>query len=372
MESEVVLKAGAGSQESGYSRWGDYSSLTVDPTDDCTFWFTEEYEKNSGGFNWSTAIGSFKFPGCPPPPNFSVGASPTILSVVQGASSASTITLTKSYGFTDNVSLTASGLPSGVTASFSPNPMTSTSRATMAAGATATIGKYTGTVIGSGGGLTRTATFTVTVLPAPSFTLTANVSSATVAIGVPAMITFTTAAINGFNSALALSVSGVPKGITAGFSPSSLASPGTGSSRLTLTETTGATSGSYNVTVTASGGGVTKTQLVRVTVLTPNFTVVLGANSATIKQGGTMAINVTTAVVNGFSAGVTLSVSGLPKGVTTTFLPTSIVAPGNGKSAMTLKVASGTGSNLGNSTLTVTGQGGGVTQTQKLTLTITH
>jgi hypothetical protein len=64
LESEVVLKAGAGSQTSGYNRWGDYSSVTVDPTDDCTFWFTEEYEKTTGGFNWSTAIGSFKFPTC--------------------------------------------------------------------------------------------------------------------------------------------------------------------------------------------------------------------------------------------------------------------------------------------------------------------
>ena len=64
LESEVVMVAGLGSQTSAYKRWGDYSSLTVDPTDDCTFWFTEEYLKNSGQFNWSTAIGSFKFPGC--------------------------------------------------------------------------------------------------------------------------------------------------------------------------------------------------------------------------------------------------------------------------------------------------------------------
>lgn len=67
LEAEVVLKAGAGSQSSGYDRWGDYTSMTVDPTDDCTFWFSEEYLKatgQNGGFNWSTAIGSFSFPGC--------------------------------------------------------------------------------------------------------------------------------------------------------------------------------------------------------------------------------------------------------------------------------------------------------------------
>jgi hypothetical protein len=68
LETEVVMKAGAGSQSSGgFNRWGDYTSMTVDPTDDCTFWYSEEYFKATGqnsGFNWSTAIGSFIFPGC--------------------------------------------------------------------------------------------------------------------------------------------------------------------------------------------------------------------------------------------------------------------------------------------------------------------
>ena len=63
LESEVVLVAGLASQTGGGDRWGDYSSLTVDPTDDCTFWFTEEYYKASG-WDWNTAVGTFSFPGC--------------------------------------------------------------------------------------------------------------------------------------------------------------------------------------------------------------------------------------------------------------------------------------------------------------------
>jgi hypothetical protein len=46
-------------------RYGDYSSLTVDPTDDCTFWFTSEYLAANGSFNWHTRVGSFKLAGCP-------------------------------------------------------------------------------------------------------------------------------------------------------------------------------------------------------------------------------------------------------------------------------------------------------------------
>jgi hypothetical protein len=46
------------------NRWGDYSAMQIDPVDDCTFFFTTEYLKASGTFNWSTRIASFKLPGC--------------------------------------------------------------------------------------------------------------------------------------------------------------------------------------------------------------------------------------------------------------------------------------------------------------------
>lgn len=371
MESEVVLKAGAGSQQSGYSRWGDYSSLTVDPTDDCTFWLTEEYEKTTGYFNWSTAIGSFKFPGCPPP-NFKVGASPNTLTVAGGGTVTSTVTLTRLQGFTGKVSLTASALPSTVTVSFSPNPMTLTSTATIAAAANAAVGNSTVTLTGTGGGLTRTASLTLSVAPAPSFTLTPSAASASLAIAASTSILLSIVAVHGFDSALVLSVSGLPKGVAATFVPSRVGAPGNGTSELTLTETTGAISGVYNLTVTASGGGVTKIQPVRLTVLTPAFSVAPGVSSASIKRGGTTSIKVITAALNGFSAAIALAVSGLPKGVTATCLPTTIAAPGNGKSTITLKAASGLGSGVGTSTLTVTGKGGGLTHTQKLTLTVTH
>jgi hypothetical protein len=64
MQTENIAQAGGGSQLANLSRWGDYSSMTVDPVDDCTFWYTTEYLKANGTFNWSTRIISFKFPGC--------------------------------------------------------------------------------------------------------------------------------------------------------------------------------------------------------------------------------------------------------------------------------------------------------------------
>jgi hypothetical protein len=65
LQAETSILAGTGSQTgSNLSRWGDYSAMTVDPVDDCTFWYTTEYLKTNGAFNWSTRIASFKYPGC--------------------------------------------------------------------------------------------------------------------------------------------------------------------------------------------------------------------------------------------------------------------------------------------------------------------
>jgi hypothetical protein len=65
--AETSLQDGGGMQDTPtrhLSRWGDYSGLTVDPADDCTFWYTGEYQKNSGIFNWHTRIASFKLKTC--------------------------------------------------------------------------------------------------------------------------------------------------------------------------------------------------------------------------------------------------------------------------------------------------------------------
>jgi hypothetical protein len=60
----IALVNGGGVQERSFMRWGDYSSMAVDPKDDCTFWYTQEYYKTTGSFNWTTRITAFKFSGC--------------------------------------------------------------------------------------------------------------------------------------------------------------------------------------------------------------------------------------------------------------------------------------------------------------------
>jgi hypothetical protein len=64
MYGPLVLVNGGGEQLNSFHRWGDYSSMSIDPTDDCTFWYTQEYYAVTGSFNWATRIGSFKFDAC--------------------------------------------------------------------------------------------------------------------------------------------------------------------------------------------------------------------------------------------------------------------------------------------------------------------
>jgi hypothetical protein len=64
LQSEVQCVAGTGSQTGGGGRWGDYSSISVDPVDGCTFWTVQEYVQQTGSWEWNTRVCSFSFPSC--------------------------------------------------------------------------------------------------------------------------------------------------------------------------------------------------------------------------------------------------------------------------------------------------------------------
>jgi hypothetical protein len=102
-------------------------------------------------------------------PDFSIADSPTSLSLVQGTSGSSTITTAVSGGFNSAISLSASGLPSGATATFSPTsiaaPGSGSSTMTVTAAATTPAGTYTVTITGTGGSATHTTTLSLTVTP---------------------------------------------------------------------------------------------------------------------------------------------------------------------------------------------------------------
>ncbi len=196
--------------------------------------------------------------------DFSLSASPSSLSIAQGSSGSSTVTIGKINGFSGTVALTASGLPSGVTASFSPASATTTSALTLTASSTATAGSATVTITGTSGSLTHTTTvaLTVTTTATADFSLSAAPSTLSFAQGASGTSTITVNKLNGFASSVSLTASGLPSGVTASFSPASA----TTTSTLTLTASSTATVGTATVTVTGTSGSLTHSTTVSLTV----------------------------------------------------------------------------------------------------------
>ena len=185
-QGEAHLFDGAGSQTGTSNRWGDYSALAIDPVDDTTFWYTNEYYNSTTSFNWRTRIGSFKLgsgnptptptatptptptptatPTPTPAPDYSLSITPSSNTVGRnGGTVTYTVTINPVNGFNSAVTLSISGLPSGTTSAFSPNPATTTSTLTLTVSSSTQKGTYVFTVTGVGGTppLTRTANATL-------------------------------------------------------------------------------------------------------------------------------------------------------------------------------------------------------------------
>jgi FG-GAP repeat len=276
-------------------------------------------------------------------PAYTLSASPNSLNMAQGNQGTNTIMITPENGFSGSVSLSASGLPSGVTAAFSPNPATGSSTLTLTASATATPGTATVRVIGTSGNLTQTTTLTLTVPPGPSYTLSASPNSLNMTQGNQGTSTIMITPENGFSGSVSLSASGLPSGVTAAFSPN----PATGSSTLTLTASATATPYAGTVTVTGTSGNLTQTTtLTLMLTVPPDFT--LGPSSGsptsqTISAGQTASFTLTLASSNSFSGTVNLSCAITPA-VTTgpptcTLSGSSVQISGGGMQSVMVNVA---------------------------------
>ena len=210
-------------------------------------------------------------------PNFLISATPTSVSVQQGNQGISTITTNISGGLNSAITLSASGVPSGTTVSFSPNPIPApgagSSTMTIKVGSSTPTGTYPITVTGNGGGVQQNTTVMLTVTPT-DFILTADPPSLTVQQGTAGNTTVRTTLLGTFNSAITLSASGAPQGTTVSFNPNPIPAPGGGTSTMTITVGANTPLGTYPITVTGNGGG-----------LQHNFTVTLMVISSVWEQG---------------------------------------------------------------------------------------
>ena len=237
-------------------------------------------------------------------------------------------------------------------------------------GSAATAGYDLATGLGSPNGVALITALAGGGSTGPGFSLSASPSSISVAQGSSGTSTISSAVTGGFNSAIALSASGMPTGVTAGFNPNPIT--GASSSVLTLTVASTTVAGTYSITVTGTSGSIVANTTVSLTVTgtTPSFTVGASPTAITVARGASGTSTITTTIGGGFNSAITLTASGQGNNQTLTFTPSSIAAPGSGTS--TMKVTVGSRASTGNHTITITAKGGGITHTTTVTLTVTR
>ena len=176
LSAEALMTTATGAQTNTAARWGDYSSMELDPADDCTFWFTHEYLTTTGSAPWRTRVGSFKVPSCggPPAPTFTLSCSPSSFTIQQGANDVSTCTVTAANGYTGTVNLSCVGAPAGIGCGFAPSSLVfsadgpQNSTLTLSVGGSQATGNYAFDTEATDGSITRAFGLDVEVVPAGS------------------------------------------------------------------------------------------------------------------------------------------------------------------------------------------------------------
>ncbi len=320
-----------------------------------TFWLTEFVEDVQNAY---PALPSTTSPG------FTVSATGT--TVMQGTTATSSVVVGAFNGFGSAVALTVSGLPAGVTASFSPTSVTGSggSTLTFTATTTATVGAVTITVTGTSGSTVETAKVTLTVTARPEFTIMVSPTTLSLPPNTNPTVTLTVTYVGGLTGSVSLSASGLPSGVQANFSPSSLNASGTVTVNFTSQASTPA--GTYSVLLTGTDGTLVNSATLAMTIpgAGGSFTLKPSATTLAVTQGSSGTDTITVTDVGTFTGSVTLAATGLPSGVTAAFGTN----PTTGSSVLTLTASST--ATVGAATVTIKGTSGTLTATTTIALTV--
>ncbi len=316
-----------------------------------------------------------------PNPYFSTYVTPATQMVKAGSVTTFQIPTAANAGYTGSLtSFNVTGLPSGVSAGFSPSSGKPgfTSTLTLSTATTTPAGTYPLTISTTDGSLTYYACIaggcpstgepyaTLVVTAQPSFSLAVSPSSNTIGIGASTTYTVTSIAMNGFTGVVTLSAAGLPSNISANFNPETIT--GSGSSTLTITTTGNTPPGTYPLTFTGTSGSLVETATATLVVTGANFTLTAMPEIQSINAGSSTTYTVTSTAISGFSGAVTLNLSTLPTGASHTFNPTSITGTGTS----TLTITTTTSTPAGTYNLTVTGTSGSLVQTTPIELEVNN
>jgi len=297
-------------------------------------------------------------------PIFLLGISPEPVNIVRGNSTTSTVTVLPAGGFTGSVTLSATELPAGVTATFNPVTTTGTSTLTMTASSSAALGTSAVQIMGTSAGCcTSYTTFNQTVTTSPTFNLSESSLSLNVTQGGTATDTITVNPLNGFTGSVNLAATNLPSGVSASWSKN----PTSGTSVLTISAAANApVGGQYLIIVTGSSGNQGSQNSIEVTINPPpGFTLSPSSSSLSVMAGSSVTDKITVTPQTGFSGSVNLAVtSALPNGVSASFGTN----PTTGSSVLTLVASSSAAP--GNYPVTVAGTSNGMTVTTSVVLSV--
>ncbi len=299
-------------------------------------------------------------------PAFTISAAPASQTVAQNSSTTFTVTIAGVNNYTGTVSFSVTGLPAGATASFAPPSVVNagTSVLTITTAATTAQGSYPLSIVGNDGTVGHTAHVTL-VVGNPDFTLAVSPASQSVIQGNSASYTVTQTAVNNYAATVSYSVSGLPAGATATFTPASVATSGT--TTLSVSTATTTPAGTYQLTITGSDGTITHTAAATLIVSAVDFSLSASPASQSVNQGNSASYTVTETGINGYVGTVSYSVTtGLPTGASATFAPASTTGSGTS----TLTVATSATTPVGTYTLTISGTDGTLTHTASVTLVV--
>ena len=292
-------------------------------------------------------------------PSFAMAATPTSVNIIQGGVAGAGIAVMPFNGFNSTVSLSVAGLPSGVTASFSPSTTATASALNFVASAGATVGSAMVTVTGTAGSLVVNTSITLTVAPSAPFSIKASASAPGVTQGASATDVITVTPKTGFSGKVTLSATGLPSGVTASFNSASTATTST----LTFAAASSAATGNATVTITGAQGAASASVTLNLTVrAAPGFALGLAPAGLNLTRGTSGTSILTIVALNGFTGAVTLSASGLPAGVT--------AAWGAASSGVKLTLTANASAAIGPATVTITGKSGSISATAPLELTV--
>ncbi|MGA9427664.1 MAG: protease pro-enzyme activation domain-containing protein [Terracidiphilus sp.] len=200
----------------------------------------------------------------------------------------------------------------------------------------------------------------------PGYSLSASPSSVSIQQGNAGSTSITSTVTGGFDSAVTLSASGEPTGVTIGFSPTSIT--GTGSSTMSITVASTVAAGTYPITVTGTSGSTVETTTVQLTVTgtTPAYSLSASPTSITVARSSSGTSTITVSITGGFSGAVSLSASGEGSQNSVSFSPSSVTGGGTS----TMKVTVGKRAATGTHTITITGTSGTTKHTTTVTLDV--